>query len=231
MPLGSTKHTKPADSLDQCRRKLIDADKGYRRTVYDAYQDTLESAVMMAKNKRALAIFVKRNKITRNVPKKSDVASIVDAAFVFVTRSKGAGWKGARVCRFLHEVRNIEIRNIAKKLDELGGIEEVVKLAAIEDPRRSKRTKVAAHDKKSGLKKSPRKIESELSVDEWNDSGPDEGMNIDQARTTVSMQTARALLAQIMMVPPGDPFTLDCVRLDHSSGAEAAAEIQQVRRN
>lgn len=226
MPFGSKKHSKPADILDQCRQRLIDADQGYRRTLYATYQDALKSVVMMAKDKRALAIFVKRNKINRNRPKKSDVASIADAAFAFVTCSKGgAGWKGARACLFLHEVRKIRIRDIAEKLDELGGIGEVIKLAAAEDPRRSKRTKIAAHDKKSGPKKSSRRI------DEWDDSGADEGMTIDQARTTVSMLIAREFLAKMMMVPPGGRFTLHCVRLDRSSGDEAAAEIQQILRN
>lgn len=142
MPLSLKAKIKPADFLEQCRQRLENAKGGFRRTKYAVFQDTMEAAIKMMADKNALDEFVTRNSIDRQKFEKKGVRWIVLCAFAFVTDSPGQGWKAARIAAFLYYTRKIPIGRLARQMKKLGGIEELLKLAAQEDPKRSKRTEI-----------------------------------------------------------------------------------------
>jgi hypothetical protein len=129
----------PADKLEELKRRLKKAKKGFRLTKYDIAEETMQSVIDMRSDTDALKEFVERNDIDPKKLNNANKSWITLAAFTFVS-GEDLGWKCARVAEFLYDFKKVPVNQIAEKIRRVGGIEKIVRLAAEEDPRQLKDT-------------------------------------------------------------------------------------------
>jgi hypothetical protein len=204
----------PADKLEILGQRLTKAKKGFRRTKYDIYEETMEQVIEMRSDPAALEDFVKRAGINSKKLKSSNASWIAPAAFTFVTHNEQQGWKGARAAEFLHDFMKVPIGELAEQMRKLGGIEKIVNLAAKEDPRQLKDPGGTKKGGKAGLGKGPRRPLKAASAGEYisgedsNDEPDDKPDSSTLEEGTMVVGINADLSAELEQIAVGEPVKL-----------------------
>lgn len=118
--------------LDHIRQEYQRLGQGYRSDLYQLMAHSMGVALKIEADEQGKDQFLK------SVGQKSDV---VYAAMIFISDAKTEGArkkasKGARALRYLVENVGVSLDDIPEAIREHGGIEELARLAAQNDPRR-----------------------------------------------------------------------------------------------
>jgi hypothetical protein len=118
--------------LDHIRQEYLRLDQRYRLNLYQMLADAMRIALAIE------ADCENKDQFLKDVGQKSDV---IYAAIIFITDAKSEdarkkASKGARALRYLVEGIGVPVDNIPQAIQEHGGIQNLARLAALNDPRR-----------------------------------------------------------------------------------------------
>jgi hypothetical protein len=230
----------PADKLEELKRRLNKAKKGFRLEKYDITEETMESVINMRSDTTALKEFVERNDIDPKKLTNANRSWITSAAFTFVSNGEEQGWKCARVAEFLYDFKKVPINQLAEQIRKLGGIEKIVRLAAEEDPRQLKNPGGIKKGSKarSAVKKNPFKSanahkastgDDADGAEDWDGPGDDAGPPGGED-SQIAVRISPALLAKLLAIKSKRRVKMIGVRIDTDDWVDVALEVQDVRR-
>jgi hypothetical protein len=211
--MTSQSEISPADKLEQLKRRLKAARKGFRLEKYDVAEETMQTVIEMRSDIDALKEFVERNHLDPKKLNSTNKNWITLAAFTFVS-GENLGWKCARVAEFLYDFKKVPINQLADQIRKLGGIEKIVGFAAKEDPRQLKGPGGIKKGGKTGLGEGPHRRLKAVSIDEYvsgkdsNDEPDDEPDSSTLKKGSALIRIDADLIADLKQVAVNEPAKL-----------------------
>jgi hypothetical protein len=213
----------PIAQLEELKRRYKQELKGFRRAKYGIMEEAMGAAVELRSNEPELKKFAVLAKA--NVKEMTtDNELITRAAVEFVIPGK-LSWKAARVLNYLHDFKGVPIDELAEKLEELGGIEKLVRAAAREQPRR---TKELVEPERATISALQRALPVKIPVISKVSFRKPKNSKKAPATSTISVSISSALLAKLKLVEIGRRIKLVGARQEDDDWTDPMLEVRKL---